>query len=262
MATSCDIDPRFHLNCDVRVKHLVTQPGNAPKSRPSHLTTADEVNKFSPKDSPSKTAKPTWTPEVLNKTSPTYHYRWAGGLIHTTSPWWKHRKKNIKVKIQHKQTHEISIYIIFFSNYCKIKHTVFSSDLSWWTPPSWTHAVGLFHFLFEGVQEAILSWWTPFAQETMQHESVKPKPGTTITSFYNLMMQQKPRVMKLKCLYANWMNWKRWTGDLIRFIVQHRFIFCTNSNTHGFLLCPWTQAGGVFALNKVQKNGIYSMQLF
>ena len=28
-------------NCDVRVKHLVTQPGNAPKARPSHLTSAD-----------------------------------------------------------------------------------------------------------------------------------------------------------------------------------------------------------------------------
>ena len=34
-------------NHDVRVKHLVTQPGNAPKARPSHLTTADEVNKVS-----------------------------------------------------------------------------------------------------------------------------------------------------------------------------------------------------------------------
>ena len=39
------------------VKHLVTQPGNAPKAKPSHLTTADEVNKVSLKDSPSKTAK-------------------------------------------------------------------------------------------------------------------------------------------------------------------------------------------------------------
>ena len=38
------------LHCidrDVRVKHLVTQPGNAPKARPSHLTAADEVNKVS-----------------------------------------------------------------------------------------------------------------------------------------------------------------------------------------------------------------------
>ena len=34
-------------NHDVRVKHLVTQPGNAPKARPSHLTTADQVNKVS-----------------------------------------------------------------------------------------------------------------------------------------------------------------------------------------------------------------------
>ena len=44
-------------NHDVRVKHLVTQPGNAPKARPSHLTTADQVNEVSLKDSPSKTAK-------------------------------------------------------------------------------------------------------------------------------------------------------------------------------------------------------------
>ena len=44
-------------NCDVKVKHLVTQPGNAPKTRPSHLTTADTVNKVSLKDSPSKNAK-------------------------------------------------------------------------------------------------------------------------------------------------------------------------------------------------------------
>ena len=29
-------------NGDVRVKYLVTQPGNASKARPSHLTTADE----------------------------------------------------------------------------------------------------------------------------------------------------------------------------------------------------------------------------
>ena len=38
-------------NRDVRVKHLVTQPGNAPKARPSHLKTADEVNEVSLKDS-------------------------------------------------------------------------------------------------------------------------------------------------------------------------------------------------------------------
>ena len=44
-------------NHDVTIKHLVTQPGNAPKTRPSHLTTADMVNKVSLKDSPSKTAK-------------------------------------------------------------------------------------------------------------------------------------------------------------------------------------------------------------
>ena len=44
-------------NCDARVKYLLTQPGNAPKSRPSHLTSADAVNKVSLKDSPSKTAK-------------------------------------------------------------------------------------------------------------------------------------------------------------------------------------------------------------
>ena len=34
-------------NRDVRVKHLVMQPGNAPEARPSHLTTADKVNKVS-----------------------------------------------------------------------------------------------------------------------------------------------------------------------------------------------------------------------
>ena len=44
-------------NRDVRVKHLVMQPGNAPKSRSLHLTMADAVNEVSPKDSPSKTAK-------------------------------------------------------------------------------------------------------------------------------------------------------------------------------------------------------------
>ena len=41
----------------LRVKHLVTQPGNAPKTRPSHLTTADQVNEVSLKDSPSQTTK-------------------------------------------------------------------------------------------------------------------------------------------------------------------------------------------------------------
>ena len=35
----------------------MTQPGNAPKARPSHLTTVGMVNKVSPKDLPSKTAK-------------------------------------------------------------------------------------------------------------------------------------------------------------------------------------------------------------
>ena len=49
-------------NRDVRVKHLVTQPGNAPKARPSHLTTADAINQVSPlktaKASPSKDADP------------------------------------------------------------------------------------------------------------------------------------------------------------------------------------------------------------
>ena len=44
-------------NCDVRIKHLVTQPGNATKARLSHLATVDAVNKVSPKDSPSKTRK-------------------------------------------------------------------------------------------------------------------------------------------------------------------------------------------------------------
>ena len=34
-------------NRDVRVKHLVTQPGNAPKTRLSHSTMADVVNKVS-----------------------------------------------------------------------------------------------------------------------------------------------------------------------------------------------------------------------
>ena len=38
-------------NRDIRVKHLVPQPGDGPK--------ADEVNKVSPKDSPSKTSKKT-----------------------------------------------------------------------------------------------------------------------------------------------------------------------------------------------------------
>ena len=62
MATSRDVDRHFRSlgsrNPDVRVKHLVMQPGNAPKDRPSHLTTSDEVNKsVSLKDSPSKTTK-------------------------------------------------------------------------------------------------------------------------------------------------------------------------------------------------------------
>ena len=47
MATSCGVDRHFRRNRDVRVKHLVTQPGNAPEARPSHLTTADQVNKVS-----------------------------------------------------------------------------------------------------------------------------------------------------------------------------------------------------------------------
>ena len=57
MPTSRGVDHHFVRNHDVRVKHLVTQPGNAPKSRPSHLITVDVVNKVSPEDSPSKTAK-------------------------------------------------------------------------------------------------------------------------------------------------------------------------------------------------------------
>ena len=44
-------------NHDIRVKHLVTQPGNAPKARLSHLTMVAVVNKVSPKHSPSNTAK-------------------------------------------------------------------------------------------------------------------------------------------------------------------------------------------------------------
>ena len=51
MTTSRGVDRHFRgpggRNCDVRVKHLVRQPGNAPKARPSHLTTAAEVNKVS-----------------------------------------------------------------------------------------------------------------------------------------------------------------------------------------------------------------------
>ena len=49
MATLCGVDRHFcgPWRHDVRVKHLVTQPGNAPKARPSHLTTADQVNKVS-----------------------------------------------------------------------------------------------------------------------------------------------------------------------------------------------------------------------
>ena len=49
----CDVDRQGN----VRVKHLVTQPGNAPKAILSHLTMADAVNKVSPKDFPSKTSK-------------------------------------------------------------------------------------------------------------------------------------------------------------------------------------------------------------
>ena len=61
MATSRGIDSNF---CRPRqqkswhkCKHLMMQPGNAPKARPSYLTTADAVNKVSLKDSPSKTSK-------------------------------------------------------------------------------------------------------------------------------------------------------------------------------------------------------------
>ena len=42
---------------DICCVSVQAQPGNAPKARPSHLTTADKVNKVSLKDSPSKTAK-------------------------------------------------------------------------------------------------------------------------------------------------------------------------------------------------------------
>ena len=55
------------------VKHLVTQPGNAPKARPPHLTTADQVNKDSEglafKDSKGRVLqrRPTlnWDTEIL-----------------------------------------------------------------------------------------------------------------------------------------------------------------------------------------------------
>ena len=58
MTTSRGVDHHCRgRNHDVRVKHLVVQPGNAPQARPSHLTTADKVNKVSLKDSPSKTTK-------------------------------------------------------------------------------------------------------------------------------------------------------------------------------------------------------------
>ena len=36
---------KFELRIITSLKHLVRQPGNAPKSRPSHLTMADVVNK-------------------------------------------------------------------------------------------------------------------------------------------------------------------------------------------------------------------------
>ena len=55
VSTSCGVDHHFHW--PGRQKSCMTQPGNAPKARPSHLTTADAFNKVSPKDSPSKTAK-------------------------------------------------------------------------------------------------------------------------------------------------------------------------------------------------------------
>ena len=49
MATSRGVGRHFYGpgNYDIRAKHLVKQPGNAPKARPSHLTTADQVNKVS-----------------------------------------------------------------------------------------------------------------------------------------------------------------------------------------------------------------------
>ena len=60
MATSRGVDRHFRglggRNHDVRI-NLVTQPGNASKARPSHLTTADALHKVSPKDSPSKATK-------------------------------------------------------------------------------------------------------------------------------------------------------------------------------------------------------------
>ena len=49
MATARVVDRHFRgprwQKRDISVKHLVTQPGNAPKTRRPHLTTADEVNK-------------------------------------------------------------------------------------------------------------------------------------------------------------------------------------------------------------------------
>ena len=49
MATSRGVERPFRgpgaRNRDERVKRLVTQPGNAPKARPSRLTAADTVNK-------------------------------------------------------------------------------------------------------------------------------------------------------------------------------------------------------------------------
>ena len=38
-------------NCDIRLRHLVTQQGNAPKARLSHLTTVDMIYMVSLKDS-------------------------------------------------------------------------------------------------------------------------------------------------------------------------------------------------------------------
>ena len=58
MATAHGVDRHFVGRCgrnlDVSLKHLVTQPGNAPKAIPSHLTMAEllTVNKVSLKDSP------------------------------------------------------------------------------------------------------------------------------------------------------------------------------------------------------------------
>ena len=46
MATSRGVDYRLGgRNHDVSVKHLVTQPGNAPEARPSYLTTANVLTR-------------------------------------------------------------------------------------------------------------------------------------------------------------------------------------------------------------------------